>query len=424
MEEQNTIIFTQPFNDGDSEDEVNRRADGLKQVLEQFVKKGETYGYKVVPAVVAYRETEQRISTDLDNDDVLIAMTKVAQAKGWQHYRAVGSSTFNTAVEKQAQRQTQTANEQSPKNHVSADKVEKTIDSQQRAKQQALIQSINDQYRVAGKKYYFKDYAGHVNQLAFKDNGDTLSTRLNTERVTRSIVDLAQSKGWSEIKVSGHKEFKRQVWRAASQRGIKILGYTPDSNDLDTVSNTSNTIHTHTAQPKLTPKNTSASRDTTGILVAHGQAPYQNNPENGASYFVTIRYGDKERTVWGVGLPDALTESGVKIGENVNLKRTGSQSVTVKDNQGQQLTSKRNSWTIERTDKAQVITAVAHAVATKKITNKADRERIAHAVQARVNAQGDNLPQVKMYDNNATPATVVEPANPKDNTNNQVPELT
>lgn len=80
-----------------------------------------------------------------------------------------------------------------------------------------------------------------------------------------------------------------------------------------------------------------------GVLIAHGEAPYEHKPGNRDSYYVTLGYADgQERTVWGVDLARAMDASGARIGDRIGLKHVGSQRVTLPD--GTEVD--RNSWKV------------------------------------------------------------------------------
>ena len=65
-----------------------------------------------------------------------------------------------------------------------------------------------------------------------------------------------------------------------------------------------------------------------GRLIEHGRAPYQNDPKNRASYFVTLEGdGGQRRTLWGVGLERALAEARPSIGDRIVLEAAGSETV-------------------------------------------------------------------------------------------------
>ncbi|OIS94184.1 Ti-type conjugative transfer relaxase TraA [Brucella cytisi] len=78
-----------------------------------------------------------------------------------------------------------------------------------------------------------------------------------------------------------------------------------------------------------------------GVLVDHGAAPYQNDPKNGDSYFVTLETGAGEQhTIWGVDLKRAINAAGCAIGDRIGIEHKGSETVRLHD--GKQV--KRHSW--------------------------------------------------------------------------------
>jgi hypothetical protein len=88
--------------------------------------------------------------------------------------------------------------------------------------------SLVRRYLVAENKFYFRD---DPNLLAFEDKGKRLATEHNDPDVARSMVELAQAKQWESIKVNGTDEFRREVWLAASLRGLDVQGYQPSEVD-------------------------------------------------------------------------------------------------------------------------------------------------------------------------------------------------
>ena len=80
-----------------------------------------------------------------------------------------------------------------------------------------------------------------------------------------------------------------------------------------------------------------------GVLIAHGQAPYEHEQGNRNSYYVTLGYSDgQERSIWGVDLARAMNESKAEIGDRIGLKHVGSQRVTLPN--GKEVD--RNSWKV------------------------------------------------------------------------------
>ncbi|WLI91072.1 LPD7 domain-containing protein [Massilia sp. R2A-15] len=83
-------------------------------------------------------------------------------------------------------------------------------------------------YLVADNKFYFRD---DPNLLAFEDKGKRIATEHNDPLIARSMVELAEAKQWTSIRVKGTDEFRREVWLAASLREIEVEGYTPHEVD-------------------------------------------------------------------------------------------------------------------------------------------------------------------------------------------------
>ena len=81
-----------------------------------------------------------------------------------------------------------------------------------------------------------------------------------------------------------------------------------------------------------------------GRLVEHGAAPYEHDPKNSDSYFVTLENAKGEqRTIWGVDLERAMKEAAPEIGERIGLQHLGSTPVTLPD--GTQ--THRNTWKVQ-----------------------------------------------------------------------------
>lgn len=423
--------------------ELQRRNDIVVSVNAQFNNSDGIYQYKNVPDVPAFIDHGDRLTTELDNDDVALAMAKLAESKGWTNIVAQGSEPFYANVERYSKQgeivaATKDAKQAAPdaeSNTVEANRVAGIADDESERKKSALLRSVQDQYRVAGGKYYFKDHAGSVNMLAFKDAGLKLTTALNTERVTRSLVELAESKGWDSIKVSGHADFKRQVWREAVERGIEVRGYKPTQADLETVqAKAPNTVEQVKSQSQVNvpeqPAKQGNGKDLTGVLIAHGAAKYMNKPDATPSYYATIQTDTGERTQWGVDLERAISEANVQTGERVSFSKVASKPVTVQQG-NETVAAVRNSWVVTSPDREQqkaadrsnVIQAVSDAVAADKGISDDDRQRIAKGVEQRIAASQLSLSAVQVYDNQAAQSPSVAPTTENERTRKKAPEL-
>ncbi len=83
-----------------------------------------------------------------------------------------------------------------------------------------------------------------------------------------------------------------------------------------------------------------------GVLVEHGPAPYEHNPENRESYYITLERGGERHTVWGVDLERAIAEAGSQTGERIGLEVTGSEPVRLPDG----TEAERHIWQVRSAD--------------------------------------------------------------------------
>lgn len=76
------------------------------------------------------------------------------------------------------------------------------------------------------------DYIDGQGNVFFKDEGAALKTAKSDMDTVRDMLDVAEAKGWSSIKLNGSAEFKRLAYLEAASRGIETRGYTPNEKDL------------------------------------------------------------------------------------------------------------------------------------------------------------------------------------------------
>jgi len=89
--------------------------------------------------------------------------------------------------------------------------------------------ALRNRYLISDdNKYYFRDRG---QALAFEDLGHRLRTSHNDADVARSMVELAQSKGWSHLKLRGTNAFKQEAWLAAMEQGLQVSGYRATERD-------------------------------------------------------------------------------------------------------------------------------------------------------------------------------------------------
>jgi len=90
--------------------------------------------------------------------------------------------------------------------------------------------------RTAGVGQTEYRFRGDTSRVAFVESLLKLSTDNNNPSVARSMVDVAETRKWGTLKISGNEEFKRVVWLEASVRGIQTVGYEPHRADVELLS--------------------------------------------------------------------------------------------------------------------------------------------------------------------------------------------
>ncbi len=229
---------------------------------------------------------------------------------------------------------------------------------------------VRRRFVQVGRKYYFPDGA-----RAFTDRGRRLTTPSENTEVIRSLVTIAQARGWREIVVRGTDSFRREAWFAAQRMGLEVRGYRPTSFEQARLVRTlasrqpgpdEPTNHSppasEAAQSGRRGRATPRSNDQdliVGRLLQHGRAPFQHDRHQPMSYFIKLETGQVERVIWGVDLERALSESATKpqAGDEIGLRAVRKDSVTVKaakrDQAGnvvgeQNLDALRNRWVVEK----------------------------------------------------------------------------
>src|ERR1700735_3045449 len=81
---------------------------------------------------------------------------------------------------------------------------------------------IRKRFVRVGHRYYFSDGAH-----AFTDRGARLTTPSENMEVVKSLIAIAEARGWKDITVSGSERFRKEAWGAATALGLKVRGYTP-----------------------------------------------------------------------------------------------------------------------------------------------------------------------------------------------------
>ncbi|MEO8249866.1 MAG: LPD7 domain-containing protein [Burkholderiales bacterium] len=107
----------------------------------------------------------------------------------------------------------------------------KALDQQERvrlraARANAVPEAVASKFLKVDDKYFFPD-----KKLAFTDRGTKLKAETHNLEVIRSIVAIAEARGWQTLGVTGTPQFRQEVWREATSRGIHVRGHEPTALD-------------------------------------------------------------------------------------------------------------------------------------------------------------------------------------------------
>ena len=283
----------------------------------------------------------------------------------------------------------------------------------------------------------------------FEDKGRSLSTASEDRDVIVHMVEVAKAKNWGELQLKGTEEFRRQAWIAAELAGVPTRGFKPKAQDRAALtaareamrigagkgagerSNDADKARTNEMEPADaagqkqpaspestktgTPGRESAAPEgdrtpvtqpssatparpvqdtptpagvTAGVLVAHGPAPFNHDEKQNDSYYATVRTQEGERTVWGLDLERAIAESGVQTGQQIELEKGGSRSVTAQqrqfDKKGKELapktvTSRRIEWFVSSPDVPGLPTREQREALARARRDADERRRIVEA---------------------------------------------
>lgn len=93
-------------------------------------------------------------------------------------------------------------------------------------------ESIARSYYVeerGGERRYYDDYQRKT--LAMRADASGISSTREDLNTVRAMLKLAETRGWSEVNLSGTANFRREAWIEATAAGMTALGY--KASDLD-----------------------------------------------------------------------------------------------------------------------------------------------------------------------------------------------
>ena len=253
-------------------------------------------------------------------------------------------------------------------------------------------QSVRDRFVQDGHRFFFPDGAP-----AFKDLGRRLTTASENTQVVHSLIQIAHSRGWTEVTVTGTERFRQEAWRQARLAGLGVRGYRPSDaeqaqliramgRDLlrssERVDSISADVSTAAPPPRERAVGAAAAGDEArerivGKLLDHGRDAYRHDPNEEPSYFVRLQTKEGTREIWGKDIERAVAKSLTQpqMGDQVILQRTGRDAVTVRRQErgsDGQLTEKnvdvfRNRWVLEKQEFFEQRAAAAQVVRDESI---------------------------------------------------------
>jgi hypothetical protein len=250
---------------------------------------------------------------------------------------------------------------------------------------------VEKRFVRVGRKFYFPDGA-----RAFTDRGRRLTTPSENTEVIKSLIAIAQARGWRQLVVTGTERFRREAWLAAQAAGLEARGYRPNEFEqaraVRARARHEGRSDTRDQWDEATKRQPAPGRPSDrdfgdearhkgwirGRLVDHGAAKYQHDPANAASYFVKVETEQGERTLWGVDLERALKQSlsQPKVGDDIGMRVVGRDPVTVKspavNGKGEVVGVEergrhRNRWVVERQAFLKERSAAAQVFADAKV---------------------------------------------------------
>ena len=276
------------------------------------------------------------------------------------------------------------------------DQTDKKKAKQKQGNTQDIPDTVSSRYLRIEDKYYLPDKT-----VAFEDRGNKLKLETENHTVIRDALAIAETRGWQSISVSGSQNFKHQVWREASLKGMEVSGYKPTEFQMAEVSHAM-TLRDARKEVGDNPKQQDGVMR--GVLLAHGADHYKHDPNQGQSYFVKLDIEGKEVTRWGADLKRAFENSQTKpqIGDTVILSNTGKQSVeipnTALDDHGNVIedkkTVKKNTWQVEKASHPDTIQEQADALRVgKEIERKVIEQMPQLAAALAVSKLGEKIAQ-------------------------------
>lgn len=95
-----------------------------------------------------------------------------------------------------------------------------------------LSKEIDNKFHISdhGRKTIYA-YATDPDKVAFTEMKGQLVAQDSNPIVIKSMLEVAESKGWESVTLKGKKDFKQATWLEAKLKGFDVAGYQPTEQD-------------------------------------------------------------------------------------------------------------------------------------------------------------------------------------------------
>ena len=112
--------------------------------------------------------------------------------------------------------------ERRTKSSASPDTREEESSLRKRALPREIPEEVRRRFVQVGRRFHFQDGA-----RAFTDRGTRLTTPSENTEVIKSLIVIAEARGWESISVKGTERFRKEAWFQAKLAGLQVRGYVP-----------------------------------------------------------------------------------------------------------------------------------------------------------------------------------------------------
>lgn len=197
---------------------------------------------------------------------------------------------------------------------------------------------------IKDKLVQFRD--SETGKKVFTDLGEKIvfSSRNPDIKHVAVALELAAEK-FGSVRINGTKEFKNNILDVAVAKDLNIV-FRDKSMQQEFLRRKEESKSMSISNPSLTngddgavsqQQNQKVVKSDSGdgavsplqnqqVIKSHGVDNYQHDPDESKSYFIEFQDGTK---LWGVGLKDAVKDSGASEGDVVEVERTGYSTVSV-----------------------------------------------------------------------------------------------